>query len=42
MSYASGPQRIKVLETNVGNMKVEPSYKRPPIEQIMGTMQQLL
>ena len=42
MSDASGPQRIKVLEPNVGKMKVELSHTRAQIEQMMGMMQQLL
>ena len=42
MSEASGPQRVEVLESNVGEMKVEPSHTRAKIEQMMGMMQQLL
>ena len=39
MSDASGPQRIDVLESNVGKMKVELSHTRAEIEQMMGIMQ---
>ena len=42
MNDASGPQRIKVLESRVGGMEVELSHARAQIEQIMGMMQQLL
>ena len=42
MSDVSGPQRIEVLESNVGEMKVELSYTSAQIEQLMGMMQQLL
>ena len=42
MSDASGPQRIEVLESNVGKMKVELSRTRAKIEQMMGMMQKLL
>ena len=42
MSDTSGPQRIEVLESNVGEMKVEFSHTRAQIEQMMGMMQQLL
>ena len=38
MNYAtnSGPKRIEVLESKVGEMKVEFSYTRAQIEQMMG------
>ena len=39
---ASGPQRIEVLESSLGEMKVELSFTRTHIEQMMGIMQQLL
>ena len=42
MSDTSGPQRIEVLESNVGEMKVELSHTRPQTEQMMGMMQKLL
>ena len=42
MSDASGPQRIEVLESNVGEMKVELSRTRAQIGQMMRMMQQLL
>ena len=42
MSDASGPLRIKLLESNVREMKVKLSHTRAQIEQMMGTMQQLL
>ena len=42
MSDASGPQRIEVLESSVGEMKVELSHARAQIEQMMGMIQQLL
>ena len=42
MSNASGPQRIEVLQSNVGEMKVELSHTRAHIEQMMGIIQQLL
>ena len=42
MSDTSGPQRIAVLESNVGEMKVEFSHLRAQTEQTMGMMQQLL
>ena len=42
MSIASGPQRNEVLESNVGEMKMELSHTRTQIEQMMGMVQQLL
>ena len=42
MSDGSGPQKIAVLESNVREMKVELSYTRAQMEQMMGMMQQLL
>ena len=42
MSDASRPQITEVLESNVGEIKVELSHTRAPIEQMMGMMQQLL
>ena len=42
MSDASRPQKMKVLESNVGEMKAELSRARTQIEQMMGMMQQLL
>ena len=42
MSDASGPHRIEVLESNVGEIKVELFHTRAQIEQMMGMMQQLL
>ena len=36
MSDASGPQRIEVLESNVGKMEVELSHTRAHFEQMMG------
>ena len=36
MSDASGPQRIEVLESNVGEIKVELSPTRVQVEQMMG------
>ena len=42
MSDTRRPQRIEVLESNVGEMKTEPSHTRAQIEQMMGMMQQLL
>ena len=42
MSDASGPQRIEVLESNVGEMKVELSPTKAQIEHMIGMMQQLL
>ena len=42
MSDASGPQRIEVLESKVGEMKVELSHIRAYTAQMMGMIQQLL
>ena len=42
MNEANGPQRIKVLESNVGEMKVKLSNPRAQTEQMMEIMQQLL
>ena len=42
MNDASAPQRIEVMESNVGEMKVELFHTRAQIEQMMGMMQQLL
>ncbi|CAN0363234.1 unnamed protein product [Ascophyllum nodosum] len=42
MSDASGPQRIEVLESNVGGMEVELPHVRAQTEQMVGMMQQLL
>ena len=42
MSDASGPQKNKVLESNVVEMKIELFHIRAQIEQIMGMMHQLL
>ena len=42
MCDASGPKIMEVLESNVGEMKVELSHMRAHIEQTMGIMQQLL
>ena len=42
MSDASGPQKIEVLESNVEETIVKLSHTRLQIEQMMGTMQQLL
>ena len=42
MNDACRPQRIEVLKSNVGEMKVEFSHTRAHIEQIMGMRQQLL
>ena len=42
MNDASEPQRNEVLESNVGEMKVELSHTRAHIEQMMGMMQQLV
>ena len=42
MSNTSRPQRIEVLESNVGEMKAELSHTRAHIEQMTGMMQQLL
>ena len=36
------PQRLEVLETNVGEMKEELSQTRGQLEQMLGMMQQLL
>ena len=41
MSDARGPQRIEVLESNVGEMKLEVFHTRAQIEQMMGMMQHL-
>ena len=42
MSDASEPQIVEVLESNVGEIKVELSHTKAQIEQMMGMMQQLL
>ena len=42
MSDASGPQRIEVLESKVGEMKVGLFHTRTQIEQMVGMMKQLL
>ena len=42
MSDASGPQRIEVLESSVGEGKIGHSRARAQIKQMMGMMQQLL
>ena len=42
MNDVCRPQRIEVLKSNVGEMKVEFSHTRAHIEQIMGMRQQLL
>ena len=42
MSYASGPQRIEMLKSYMGGMKVELFHTRAQIEQMMGMIQQLL
>ena len=42
MSDTSGPHRMQVLESNVGEMKAELSRIRVQTEQMMGMMQQLL
>ena len=39
MGDASGPQIIEVLESNVGEMKVELFHIRAHTEQVMGMMQ---
>ena len=39
---ASGPQRIEVLESNVGEMKVELTHTKAQIEQMMSMMLQRL
>ena len=38
----SGPQRLEVLESNGGELKVELSHIKAQAEQMMGIMQQLL
>ena len=38
MSDISGPQRVEVLESNVGEMKVELSHARTQTEQMMAMM----
>ena len=42
MSDTRGPHRTDVLESNVVEMKAEPSHIRAHTEKIMGMMQQLL
>ena len=42
MNDSSGPQRTEVLESNVGEMKVELSHIRAQTEQTIGIVQQLL
>ena len=42
MSDASRPQRTELLESNVGEIKVELPHTRAQTEQMMGMMQQLL
>ena len=42
MIDASGPQRIEMLGSNGGEMKVELPHTRAQIEQMMGMVQQLL
>ena len=42
MSDTSGPEKIEVLESNVGEMKAELSHIRAQTEQMIGVMQQML
>ena len=42
MSDVSGPQRIEVLESSVGEIKIYLYHARAQIKQMMGMMQQLL
>ena len=42
MGDTSGPQRVEMLKSNVGGMKVVFSHIRTQIERMMGMMRQLL
>ena len=42
MNDTDGPHRIKVLESNVGEIKANLSHTRAQTEQMMGMMHQLL